>query len=184
MPYRAGGAETCLPYYDSPPDKTGFCESAYSDAISKAERRVHIFTPYFCAGDGITDALEAAAARGVDVRIIIPHIPDKKYAFELSKSSAAPLIKKGVKFFEYTPGFMHAKSMIVDDILFIGSYNFDFRSMRLNYECGAMFKGGIAESAEKDFWECLRLSSPLTENKISLMRKAYRFLLNLFAPLM
>ena len=94
---------------------------------------------------------ELAAMRGVDVRIIIPHIPDKKYTFELSKASALPLAAKGVRFYEYTPGFMHAKSMVCDDSAFIGTYNFDFRSMRLNYECGIMFKGEICEQVETGF---------------------------------
>ncbi len=178
-----GGKGRCLPYYDSPYARAGFCESAYLKAISSAEERIHIFTPYFCATEKLACALEFAARRGVDVRIIVPHVPDKKYAFELTKTSALPLSAAGVKFYEYTPGFMHAKSMVCDDCVFIGSYNFDFRSMRLNYECGIMFEGEICEQAERDFWECLRLSSPLTENKIRPPRAFLRFILKLFAPL-
>lgn len=178
------GKYRCLPFYDSPPCRAGFCENAYATAISSAKRRIHIFTPYFCASDKLAAALEFAAMRGVDVRIIIPHIPDKKYAFELSKTSALPLIAKGVKFYEYTPGFMHAKSMVCDDALFIGSYNFDFRSMRLNYECGIVFHGEMCDRAERDFWESLRLSAPLAYEKASRTRRAYRFILKLFAPLM
>lgn len=182
--FRSDGKYRCLPYYDSPPHRAGFCENAYMTAISAAKERVHIFTPYFCPGDKLASALEFAAMRGVDVRIIIPHIPDKKYAFELSKASAIPLAEKGVKFYEYTPGFMHAKSLVCDGCAFIGSYNFDFRSMRLNYECGVMFEGEICREAEKDFWECLRLSSPLREGKLSFPRRLYRFIIKLFAPLM
>lgn len=184
MQYRNDGKLRCLPFYDSPPQRAGFCENAYTAAIFSAKERVHIFTPYFCPGEKLACALEFAAMRGIDVRIIIPHIPDKKYAFELSKASALPLLAKGVKVYEYAPGFMHAKSMVCDDKVFIGSYNFDFRSMRLNYECGVMFEGEICRQAESDFWECLRLSSPLRENKISFPRRFYRFILKLFAPLM
>lgn len=178
------GKYRCLPFYDSPPHRAGFCENAYAAAINSARERVHIFTPYFCATDKTAAALEFAAMRGVDVRIIIPHIPDKKYTFELSKASALPLAAKGVRFYEYTPGFMHAKSMVCDDSAFIGTYNFDFRSMRLNYECGIMFKGEICEQVERDFWDCLRLSSPFCEGKISPFRRVLRFILKLFAPLM
>ena len=179
-----GGKERCLPYYDSPPERAGFCENAYAAAIGAATRRVHIFTPYFCAGDKLNSALEFAAMRGVDVRIIIPHIPDKKYAFELSKAAALPLTAKGVKFYEYTPGFMHAKSMICDDTLFIGSYNFDYRSMRLNYECGIAFRGEMCEQAERDFWDCLRLSSHVFFGKQTKLKRLKRYVLKLFAPLM
>ena len=178
------GKHRCLPFYDSPPELSGFCENAYLAAISSAKECVHIFTPYFCAGEKLASALSFAAMRGVDVRVIIPHVPDKKYAFELSKMSAAALSAKGVKFYEYTPGFMHAKSMICDDKLFIGSYNFDFRSMRLNYECGIMFDGEMCAQAERDFWECLRVSSPVSDMKPSAPKKAYRFFIKLFAPLM
>lgn len=177
------GGLRCLPFYDSPPVRAGFCENAYVAAISSAKERVHIFTPYFCASDKLSAALEFAAGRGVDVKIIIPHIPDKKYAFEISKAAAAPVAAKGVKFYEFTPGFMHAKSLICDGRVFIGSYNVDFRSMRLNYECGIIFDGKICEEAERDFRESLRLSAPLKEEKISFGRRIYRFFLTLFAPL-
>lgn len=176
-------SQTCLPYCDSPLNKIMFAENAFVLAINNAVDRVHIFTPYFCAGEKIRCALEFAALRGVDVKIVLPNIPDKKYAFELSKTYAYNLIKKGVKFYLYTPGFMHAKSMICDDNLFIGSYNFDFRSMNLNYECGAIFSGEICEEAERDFKECVRLSKILKVERLSLKRKFVRFALNLFAPL-
>lgn len=177
------GKYRCLPFYDSPSARPGFCESAYLHAVSSAQRRIHIFTPYFCTSEKLACALEFAARRGVDVRIIVPHIPDKKYAFELTKTYALPLIASGVKFYEYTPGFMHAKSMVCDDCAFIGSYNFDFRSLRLNYECAVMFEGEICEQIERDFWECLRLSAPL-QDKVSPPRALWRFILKLFAPLM
>ncbi|MDE6104623.1 MAG: cardiolipin synthase, partial [Clostridia bacterium] len=143
-----------------------------------------IMTPYFCVSEKLFTALEFAARRGVDVRIILPHIPDKKYAFELSKTCAEKLIPSGVKFYEYTPGFMHAKSMICDDGAYVGSYNFDFRSMRLNCECGLFLRGEIAARIERDFWECLRVSEPMKKVKLSPFRKIIRYFLKLLAPLM
>ncbi|MDE7264947.1 MAG: phosphatidylserine/phosphatidylglycerophosphate/cardiolipin synthase family protein, partial [Clostridia bacterium] len=183
MDYPKGGEKRCLPYCDCPPHRSGFCENLYAHAIANSKRCVYITTPYFCAGEKLCSALAFAAERGVDVRVIIPHVPDKKYAFELSKASAEKLIARGVQFYEYTPGFMHSKSMVCDDSLFIGSYNFDYRSMRLNYECGVALDGKVADDAERDFWECLRLSEPLCDNP-SFLRRAYRFFLKLVAPLM
>lgn len=180
----AGGARVCLPFCDSPPMHNGFCENAYINAISNAKRRVHVFTPYFCVSEKTASALSFAAMRGVDVKIIIPHVPDKKYAFELTKACALPLLKRGVKFYEYVPGFMHAKSMICDDELFIGSYNFDYRSMRLNYECGVMLCGEETADAERDFNECLSLSAPLSDEKPPFPRRALRFFIRLLSPIM
>ena len=178
-----GGKHRCIPFYDSPPTLSGVAENVFMTAISSAQSRVHIFTPYFCAGEKINAALSLAAMRGVDVRIIIPHIPDKKYAFELSRTCASKLNAFGVKFYEYTPGFMHAKSMVCDDKAFIGTYNFDFRSLRLNCECGVIFDGEICEAIERDFSECMRLSMPFLPKEPKPFRSVYRFFLKLFAPL-
>lgn len=176
------GEKRCLPYCDGHA-KSGFCEELYVHKISSAKRRVHIMTPYFCVSEKLAGALEFAARRGVDVNVILPHIPDKKYALELSRACARTLEPSGVKFYEFTPGFIHAKTVICDDEVFLGSYNFDFRSMRLNFECGVMFDGVICVEAEYDFMDCLSRSQPLTEGKISLSRRFSRFILRLFAPL-
>lgn len=172
----------CLPFYDSPPHRS-FCEDAYISAIYSSRERVHIFTPYFCVSDKTAAALAFTAQRGVDVKIIIPHIPDKKYAFEISKAFARTLTESGVKFFEFTPGFMHAKSLICDNKVFLGSYNFDFRSTRYNYECGILFENDICNEVERDFQNCLALSMPLTEGKLSRLKRTSRFILRFFAPL-
>lgn len=182
MPLPEGGKYRCLPFYDSPPHRA-FCEEAFAQAISSAKKRVHILTPYFCAGEKTLSALSFAARRGVEVKVILPHIPDKKYAFEISKAHARELRKCGVQFFEYTPGFMHAKVLICDDGTFLGSYNFDYRSTHYNYECGAFFTGDMCEEAERDFDECLTLSAPITEDKVAPHKRFTRFLLKLFAPL-
>ncbi|MDE5729804.1 MAG: PLDc N-terminal domain-containing protein, partial [Clostridia bacterium] len=120
----ADGRFFCLPYYDSPPHK-GFFEDAFVCAVNNAKERVYITTPYFCGSAKVISALEFAAKRGVDVKIILPHIPDKKYAFGLSKAFAHEVAKSGVKVFEFTPGFMHAKCVICDGTVFLGSYNLD-----------------------------------------------------------
>lgn len=178
---RAGG-QTCLPFYDSPPDRA-FSEDAFLRAISAATERVYIMTPYFCAGGKLFAALSFAAARGVDVKVILPHVPDKKCVFEISKAYACSLAKSGVQFFEYTPGFLHAKCLLCDGGVFLGSYNFDCRSLHFNHECGVYFTGKMAEEAARDFAECLALSAPLSEGRLSFARRFSRFVLKLFSPL-
>ena len=183
MPAPQRGRKNCLPIYDSPPCNS-ICEDAYVCGISSAEERIHLMTPYFCPSDKLLSALAFAARRGVDVKIIIPHIPDKKYAFEISKAYARTLSPCGVKFYEYTPGFMHAKNAVFDNKCFIGSYNFDFRSTHFNHECGVMFEGDICDEAEKDFLSCLELSAPFSEEKISPFKRFTIFILKIFSPLM
>ncbi len=182
MEFSASGTKLCLPFCDFN-GGGGFCENTYVQYISSAQKRIHIFTPYFCVTEKLAGALGFAAQRGVDVKIILPHIPDKRYAFELSKACAHTLEGSGVKFFEYAPGFMHAKTLICDDTVFLGSYNMDFRSMRQNFECGIMFKGGPCGEVEADFEECLAVSLPLTEGKISPAKRFSRLILKVFAPL-
>ena len=182
MPAPLKGDKNCLPYYDCP-DCKAFCEDAYIWAISSAKERVHILTPYFCVSDKVASALAFTALRGVDVTVIIPHIPDKKYAFEASKAFAQRLKPSGIKFFEYTPGFMHAKTVICDDKVFLGSYNFDFRSTHYNYECGVLFEGDMCETVERDFTDSLALSTEMQHGKLSRRKRLSCFILRLFAPL-
>jgi len=179
----AEGSFACLPYYDSPPHRS-FFEDAIIYAVNNAKSRVYITTPYFCGSAKIISALVFAARRGVDVKIILPHIPDKKYAFELSKAYAHGVIGSGVKIFEFTPGFMHAKCVICDGVAFLGSYNLDYRSTHFNFECGAAFDGDILKAALRDFNESLTLSHLLKVEKLLPHKRFYRFLLKLFAPLM
>ncbi len=183
MPAPERGKRNCLPIYDSPPAGS-VCEDAYVCGICSANERIHIMTPYFCPSDKLLSALAFAARRGVDVKVIIPHIPDKKYAFEISKAYARALTPCGVQFYEYTPGFMHAKNAVFDGKCFIGSYNFDFRSTHFNYECGAMFEDEMTDEAEKDFSACLALSAPFVITKISPLKKFIIFILKIFSPLM
>ena len=182
MPAPNLGEKNCIPFYDSPGHRT-FCEDALISAISSAKERLHVFTPYFCLSDKTAAAVSFAAKRGVDVKFIIPHIPDKKYAFAVSKAFAQTLIPYGVKFYEYTPGFMHAKCIICDGTVFLGSYNFDFRSTHFNYECGIIFEDDTCNLAERDFQESLTLSSEMQEGKLSHAKRLSRFILRLLSPL-
>lgn len=176
------GEKLCLPFYDTPP-KRAFFEDMLVRAVSSANARVHVMTPYFCPSEKLLSALTFTARRGVDVKVIIPHIPDKKYAFEVSKAFAHLAGYSGVKVYEYVPGFMHAKCVICDKNVILGSYNFDFRSSRFNCECGVVLDGETVEAAEKDFLNCLALSVKLTAGKLSPVNRLSRFLLRFFSPL-
>lgn len=111
-------------------------ENAYLNLINQAKHKLYVTTPYLIADHTLLNALILAARRGVDVRIITPHIPDKRAVFWLTRSNYAPLIAGGVKIYEYTPGFMHAKVMLADDTAIVGTINLDYRSLVHHFECG------------------------------------------------
>jgi cardiolipin synthase len=139
------GEEVCReggviqPYCDSPLDEENQAENVYLDILAQARQYVYIFTPYLIIDSEMQSALTLAAKRGVDVRIVTPGIPDKKMVYRLTRSYYAPLIRAGVRIYEYTPGFLHAKSFVCDDhIATVGSVNMDYRSLFLHFECGAL----------------------------------------------
>ena len=136
------------PYADSPLDDIAVGEVVYGDILNSAEKYVYIFTPYLILDDSMRSALCLAAARGVDVRIVTPAIPDKKMIYRLTRANYSILMKAGVKIYEYTPGFIHAKSMLCDDeCAVVGSINLDYRSLYLHFENAVYFKDeqGIAD---------------------------------------
>lgn len=178
-----------IPYGDSPFDKEQIGEQVYLDILSQAKEYVHIMTPYLILDDGMKDALCYAAKRGVEVIIIMPHIPDKKYAYLLARTYYPELLKAGVRIFEYEPGFVHAKVFASDDEkATVGTINLDFRSLYLHFECGTfLYRNPVIEKIEADYQETLKKCIPVTlETCYSyswLGRKAGR-LLRLIAPLM
>ncbi|MFI3169108.1 MAG: cardiolipin synthase [Faecalibacterium sp.] len=138
------------PYSDSPLDDEPLAGIVYLELIAQAIKTVYIFTPYLIIDHEMIQALRNAAKRGVDVRIVTPGIPDKKLIFKLTRSYYAPLIEAGVKIYEYTPGFIHAKSFLCDGkVAVVGSINMDYRSLYLNFECGTLLVNNsqIAEIA-------------------------------------
>ena len=127
------------PYADSPLDEESLAETVYMDILAQAQDYVYIYTPYLAVGEEMLDMLKIAAKRGVDVRLVVPGIPDKKLVYRLTRSYYVPLIRAGVKIYEYTPGFLHAKCYVSDDkIAVVGSINMDYRSLFLHFECGAL----------------------------------------------
>ncbi|MDE6690336.1 MAG: PLDc N-terminal domain-containing protein [Clostridia bacterium] len=171
------------PVADEPERAGGYCEDLLAAALYSAKERVYVFTPYLCIGDKLHGALTFAARRGADVKIIIPEIPDKKLTYAITRSYCERLAGEGVKVYTYTPGFMHFKAAVCDDSVLLGSYNLDFRSMRLNYECGVMADGELADEVARDFATCLALSRPFADGKPRKTGRISLALLRLFAPL-
>ncbi|MDD6996102.1 MAG: phospholipase D-like domain-containing protein [Candidatus Borkfalkiaceae bacterium] len=140
------------PYDDSPLDKENVSATVYLDIINRARRYLWIYTPYLVPDDRMRTALCSAAKRGVDVRIVVPGIPDKKLTYRLTKANFPPLLKSGVKIYVYTPGFIHAKSMLSDDrFAVVGTINLDYRSLYLNFENAVYFSDcTVADELKKD----------------------------------
>lgn len=159
MPPAAAAAEPAaqdgwvLSYYDSPLNSEATSNRLYIDLLSQATDYAWFFTPYLMLGDDLLDAMLAAAQRGVDVRIIMPGIPDKKLIFRMSRSFYQVLLTGGVKIYEYTPGFVHAKSLICDDrAATVGTVNLDYRSLFLHFENNSLFyRGSIVARVKEDF---------------------------------
>ncbi len=130
------------PYDDSPLDHMNVGESVYADLIDSAQKYVYICTPYLVLDDFMRASLCRAAMRGVDVRIVTPGIPDKKTIYRLTRSNYAVLLRAGVRIYEYTPGFIHAKSMVCDDErAVVGTINLDYRSLYHHFENAVYFAG-------------------------------------------
>lgn len=148
------------PFSDSPLDDENLGENIYMEIINQAEDYVYIFTPYLILDNEMLSCIRLASKRGVDVRLVTPGIPDKKIIFRLTRSYYRPLIEDGVKIYEYTPGFLHAKSFVADGkIGVVGTINLDYRSLYLHFECGTMMIGsralrGLKEDCEDTFRKC------------------------------
>ena len=176
-----------LPYGDSPLDDEQLGESVYIDMLNQAQHYVYIFTPYLIISENMIYALQLAAKRGVDVRIVTPGIPDKKLVFRLTRSYYRFLQDAGVKIYEYTPGFMHAKSFVSDDLLaIVGTINLDYRSLYLHFECATLIYGGrVIEEIKSDALATIAVSQLVKQRaKGSLLGRFIDSILHLFAPLM
>lgn len=146
-----------IPYNDDPTNRLDIAQEVFLDVISRAERYVHITTPYLIPDNELITALCFAARRGVDVKLIMPHIPDKKIIFAISRSHYPRLLEAGVQIYEYMPGFVHAKEMIADDEkAIVGTINMDFRSLYEHFECATyIYKNPVISDVEADFQRTL-----------------------------
>jgi cardiolipin synthase len=178
-----------LPYADCPLDDDKVGESIYMDILSRATTYVHIMTPYLILDGELESALTFAAKRGIDVRIILPGVPDKKGAYALARTHFRSLMKAGVKIYEYTPGFVHSKVFVSDDEkAVVGTINLDYRSLYHHFECATyMFRTDCIKDIETDFSETLTLCRMVTPDTLRNTKLSVRItgsLLKLIAPLM
>lgn len=178
-----------IPYGDSPLDNEKVGETVYMDIINTATEYVHIMTPYLIIDNEMTTALTNAAKRGVDVKIIVPHIPDHKSAYAIAKTHYSELVPEGVKIYEYTPGFIHSKVFVSDSTkAVVGTINLDYRSLYLHFECAAYLYGASAiADIEDDFDNTLKKCQQIDKSdirNIGFITHLKNGLLKLIAPLM
>ncbi len=178
-----------MPYGDSPFDHEDVGEEVYCHILNHAKKYVHIMTPYLILDSQMTDALCRAAKSGIDVKIIMPGIPDKRYAFALAKTYYRELIQAGVKIYEFTPGFVHAKIFVSDnDTATIGTINLDYRSLYLHFECGVfIYNNPVIRDVEQDFQKTLKQCHRISVADLKKINLGMIFMgrvLRLIAPLM
>lgn len=178
-----------LPYGSCPYGSERVGKQVYMDILNTAKNYVYIMTPYLILDHEFLMTLIYAAKRGVEVRIIMPHIPDKKTAFALAKTYYNELLEAGVEIYEYEPGFVHAKIFVSDDEkATVGTINLDYRSFYHHFECGVfMFRNSQIPYIKRDFQETLEKSIKIQVSdykKLKLSARALGKILRPFAPLM
>ena len=177
-----------LPFGDGPLDGHQSIEMSYINIINNAKKYVYITTPYLVLDNEMTTALKTAAQSGVDVRIMMPHIPDKKLVFMISRSYYQDLIEAGVKIYEFLPGFLHSKYIVSDDeISIVGTANLDYRSFYLHYEVVTLlYKTESVIDVKRDCDKALEVCHlvKLEETKkVSILKKALVSFLRVFSPM-
>lgn len=177
------------PYESSPINKAQSGKGAYMQLINRATDYFYIMTPYLIPPFDMLEALKNAVKSGVDVRIMTPKIPDKKLIFLATRSYYEELLKEGVRIFEYTPGFIHAKTCVSDDrFASIGSINLDYRSLYLHFENAVMFYDcDVVLDAKNDFIETQKECDEIFIPQARKSKAANKFmitLLRIFAPLL
>ncbi len=157
-----------IPYGDRPLDEDQVGERVYMDMLNRALKYVHIMTPYLILDGEMETALKFAAERGVEVAVLLPGIPDKRIPYALAKTHYASLLESGVKIFEYTPGFVHAKVFVSDDReAVVGTINLDYRSLYHHFECATyMYGTDCIPQIEADFQATLAKCRQVTKETV------------------
>ena len=180
------GEGLLLPYFDSPLYGDAVSNNLYVELLSQATEYAWFYTPYLMPGEQLMDAMILAAQRGVDVRILMPGIPDKKLVFRMSRSYYRPLLAAGIRIFEYTPGFLHAKGCVVDGRLgTLGTVNLDYRSLFLHFENNTLFYNApVLRELAKDFLETQEKSAEIRpDSRYRLGTRILDGILRICAPL-
>ena len=178
-----------MPYGDSPFDKENVGEMVYMDVLNNARDYVHIMTPYLVLDNEMITCMEYAAKRGVDVKIILPHVTDNPSAYLIARNLYPQLIERGIKIYEYEPGFVHAKTVVSDDKkAVVGTINFDFRSLYLNMECAVYIQDDdeileIEDDFEDTLSKCIEITMFDCE-RYSIVKRMLGKVASLVSPLM
>ena len=153
-----------------------------------AQKSVYLVTPYFIVDNELAAAIENTALRGVEVTLCVPHIPDKKLVFNMTRSFYPRLMSAGVRVFEYTPGFVHAKMYVVDSkYAFVGTVNLDYRSLVHHFENGVwMYGSQTVADVEADIINTLEKSEEINKStiKTTLFGRLMRSIVKIFAPML
>lgn len=178
-----------MPYGDQPLDRYPVGKQVYLDMLNRAQHSVYIMIPYLILDAELENALKYAARRGVNVKIILPGIPDKKLPYALAKTHYAPLLSAGVEIFEYAPGFVHAKVFLCDNIeAVVGTINLDYRSLYHHFECATYLCGcPCISDIQNDFTSTLALCKKIDTaalKNISRWELALGHICKPFAPLL
>ena len=177
-----------LPYNETPLDKEDIAQDIYLNIINQANNYVYIFTPYLIIDNDIIKALSLAVKKGVDVRIVIPGIPDKKTVYTLTESYASSLIKNNIKIYKYKKGFIHSKVFVSDDkIATVGTINLDYRSLYLSFECGCYIENDkVIQDIKDDLTETIKRSKEITKKEANpgFIKGVWQAILRLIAPLL
>lgn len=179
----------CLvqPFADTPVDREAVAKNVYLELINQAQKRLYICTPYLILDNDLLSCLRLAAKRGVDVRIYTPGVPDKPTIYQLTRSYFPHLLRAGVKIYSYTPGFLHAKTWLVDDrIAAVGTVNLDYRSLYLHFENSVLLYGGaVLDDVLHDLAEIEKESAAVTlaDCRTGFFGTLYSAVLRLVAPL-
>ena len=178
-----------MPYGDCPLDEDNVGESVYMDILNRAHDYVYIMTPYLIMDGELEKALTFAAQRSVDVRLILPHISDSFVAQSLAKTYYRALLKAGVKIYEYTPGFVHAKVFVSDDRkAVVGTINMDYRSLYHHFECATyLYDTPCIQDIKQDYMETLDKCQVVTLETIKREKWYVKFVGNIMkfvAPLL
>lgn len=187
--YKVQNEGWCVPFADGPKPvfSRQVSKTAILNILFQAEHYVNITTPYLIIGNELVQALENAALRGVKVRIITPGIPDKKLVYMITRSYYPRLMEAGVEIYEYTLGFIHAKTYAADgNVAIVGTINLDYRSLVHHFENGVwMYAHPVIADIERDFEETITKSRKIQNDtlKDSVLRRFARALIKVFTPL-
>lgn len=179
---------TVIPYAEGLEFNEHIAKGVYENMISSAQEQITIMTPYFIIDDAITELLINKAVSGVQIRLFIPEIPDKKYAYSVTRSNAEKLIDYGVELYVVKNTFVHNKVVFTENAVVVGSINMDFRSFYQQFECAVYTDDkNFMESVQKDVDNTIKKSLRITQRRKfrrSLLYRIYAGFMQLFAPFM